>query len=277
MDVLKPNTCGFTGIHGYDVTAIIQIPVGVIGGRVDFLDEVGSGRNLCDDRAVILGCERRTADKLGAGSIGVDVELPAAKVFAGVGFLDDLHIGFLTVGECDALGITSNNCYRAERGVIDPFGILSRLVNFPDIVGTGQQLHADLAFIIGNKGRTGDDVLAISVSVDVEFPAAQVLAGVGCLDDLSIAIMGILYGYGCGAVRTDLYRFDPIICDPEIIASIKLLHIVSAGCEAGNGDSAIGAGLKGRTGNGILAGSIRVYTEAPSRHILAGIGDFLDG
>ena len=88
--------------------------------------------------------------------------------------------------------------------------------------------------------------------------------------------MGIFHGDACGIAARDFHSFHTVIRNPEIGTSAQLLHIVGAGNKIVHRHRTVGSGGKGRSGNGLGTGSIRIHAEAPAGQVFAGIGSFLD-
>ena len=102
------------------------------------------------------------------------------------------------------------------------------------------------------------------------------VAGVGRLSDFQCAVLGV--GETYGSRLTGHYRdcFHAGIADPIGITGNQLLGVQSSGLQAGYGHGAIIAGCKGRTGDGIGAGGIRVQADFPPAQVLAGVCGFRD-
>ena len=276
VSVFDGDTGRFACIESHNMSRSIQIPVRIVCGVTAFLDVIGAGCQLSGNGTIRTGREGRSGNQLGASGVGIDVELPAAQVFASVGLLDDLHIGLLVVGKGHTLGVTCNNRYRPGFGIIDPLGMLGRFIYLSDVISTGQELDANRAVICSDEGRAIYNLGAGCIGVDIELPTTQVLACVGCLYDLGIAIVGIGNGYGVSLACLNLYSFDAVIHNPEVVVAIQLLHVVGTRYQTSYGDTAIRSGFEGRSGDGLCASLIGIHAETPTGEVLSSIGSFLN-
>ena len=266
----------FTGLDRHLTDGGIVIPQRIAGGLVHLTDVVGAGEHLHGDLTGRIGSKGRAVQKHTAVSIRVDVELPALQIFAGIGLLDDLGITGLLVGEGHRLGSVDLHLQSADGGIKGPVGMLGRLIHLLNIVGAGQQIHHNGASGIGCEGRTVNLGSQVLVGIDIEFPALQIGTGVGLLDDLTVAVVGVGDGYLGRFISVDLDSLHAVIGDPVVDVLGGFLDIVGTGLQIADGDLTVCRRRKGRTGNGVGAGRVRVNTENPSGQPLTGVGCLLD-
>ena len=216
MGIGVGNGLRFTGLDRHLAGGCIVIPQRIAGGLVHLTDVVGAGEHLHGDLTVRVSGEGRAVQKHAAVNIRVDVELPALQIFAGIGLLDDLGITGLLIGEGHGLGGVDLHLQGADGGIKGPVGMLGRLIHLLNIVGTGQQIHHNGAGGIGCEGRTVNLGSQVLIGIDIEFPAIQVCAGVGLLDDLTVAVVGVGDGYLSRFISVDLDSLHAVIGDPVV-------------------------------------------------------------
>ena len=203
---------------------------------VHFPDIVGAGKHLDGDLTSRISGEGRPVQKISAVGIRVDVELPTLQVFTSVGLLDNLGITELVVRKSHRLGGVDLHLQGTDGGIKGPVGMLGRLIHLLNIVSTGQQIHHNGAGGIGCEGRTVNLACQVLVGIDIEFPAIQVCAGVGLLDDLTVAVVGVGDGYLGGFISVDLDSLHAVIGDPVVDVLGGFLDIVGTGHQIADGD-----------------------------------------
>ena len=154
--------------------------------------------------------------------------------------------------------------------------MLRGLIYFSYVVRTRQKFHADRTVICSDEGGSGYNLGTSLISVDVELPSTQVLAGVGGLHDLRVTIVGICYRYRSSFTCFHLHGFDATIHNPVVVVGVKLLDIVSTGSQTGHGNKTIRSSFERRSSNCFCASSVGINAEAPTGQILAGICSLLD-
>ena len=88
--------------------------------------------------------------------------------------------------------------------------------------------------------------------------------------------MGIGNGYGIGFACFNLYGFDAVIHNPEVVVAIQLLHVVGTRYQTSYDDTAIRSGFEGRSRDGLCASLIGIHAETPTGEVLSSIGSFLN-
>ena len=276
MGVLEAHGCSLTGLD-YDLTGGgVVIPQRILAGLVNLPDIVGTGSDPDGDDTVGIRCKRRPGNEFGTGSIRVDIELPAFKVCTRVGGLDDVGISRLVVREGHGLGSACCHGQGSDCGIKVPVRKSVGLIYLLDIVGTGRKILYDFTGGIRCEGRAGHLLGQGGVGIDVELPAAQIGAGVGLLDDLAVAILGVGDSDGCGAVALHLHGLDTVIRDPVVDTGAGFLDIVGSRLQTGDGDLTGCGSREGRAGNGFGTGRVRIHSEHPSAQALPGVRRFLD-
>ena len=123
---------------------------------------------------------------MGQSRIGIDIELPAAQIRAGVGLLDDLAVPVMGIGHIDCLVGTVGDLDCLNTVISDP--VIDAGRQLLDIVGAGFQTgNGDLTGSRCRKRRTGNGFGAGRIGVHTKLPAGKIGAGIGCLLDVQAA------------------------------------------------------------------------------------------
>ena len=206
-------------------------------------------------------------------ALTVDIEDPAGNGTSVGHGLDELGSAHLVILQCHGDSFASLDGYHMNLGVEHPVGLGCTLVYFLYEVGTREQTDGHLTCVVSGKGRTGDLLGAIGISIDIELPPCQVFTGVGALLDLCVTEMGIGEGDLSHITCSDSNLADRGIVSPirVLVRLIDLLHPVGTGSKLYL-DRAVIAGSKGRAVDQSGAGLICIDVELPSCQVLTGAG-----
>ena len=121
----------------------------------------------------------------------LDPECPAAQMVAGIGGFLELDAPIVGVGEGYAGSLVRLNRYGFHGGIEGPVGIVGW--DFPGVQRPRlQAADGHSAVRPGCEGRTGHRIGAGRVIIQPDFPAGEICAGVGLLDQADIAQRGSL-------------------------------------------------------------------------------------
>ena len=143
-------------------------------------------QTLYHNGAVFASRKGRTLNRLGAGDIRIDPDLPAGEVFSRIGLLDQLDgTGIQRVMEADRSGsaISNRHLFGVVTGTaVHRFDSTVAVPKLLDIVGADFQTgNGDCAVGICYV-RTGHQCFTARIGIDSEFPANQIQTVAGCFD-----------------------------------------------------------------------------------------------
>ena len=195
----------------------------------------------------------------------LDPEGPAPQMIAGIGGFLELDAPIVGVGEGYAGSLVRLNCYGFDCRIKAPVGIAGR--DFLGVQRPGlQAADGHSAIRAGCKGRARHGIGAGSVIIQSNFPAGEICAGVGLLDQLYITgIFPIVEANGSCLPRgnRDLLGIGAGAGVERFQAGIRIaqfLNVISSGVQPGYGEPAAGIGGVG-AGNQVGAGGVRINSE----------------
>ncbi|MBD9185130.1 MAG: hypothetical protein EGQ26_05735 [Clostridiales bacterium] len=153
-------------------------PIGILRGKLHH--RIATQRQISGNGVAVFICGK-FANGFSAGI--PDLKCPAAQMVAGVGGFHNLDTAILRVRKGDAGGLVYLNRHGFYLCVEFPIGIVCR--DFPGIQRSGLQTRNGYGAICpSHKRRIWYGICAVSVIIQADFPAAQILTCVGFLHQL---------------------------------------------------------------------------------------------
>ena len=232
-----------------------------------FPGPIGAGVQIDSRLPFLVGSQG--ADFLGAAFIRIDGNLPALHGVTGVGFLVHPDQTLLLV----VPGIHNSGTGFHDDIMEAQFRCPVRIFRWQlqhDVPPGSQIFCADKSGIV--SGIFADD-FSIGI-LHPECPSTQEISRIGGFFNLDAPQMGVCEGNFRSLTNGDGHRFYGGVHNPVGIIRRQFLGIVSAGGQAGNGNSTVCTRCKGRARNWLGAGSIRIHPDFPTAYVFSGTGNF---